>query len=102
MHISNINVPPIIEQLEKDVEKVKEKKKEAVKQQNFEVAAAFRDKERQLLKQLEEEKINWERDLQENRVTVTEEHIAEVVAMMTGVPGETYCQDRGDEVVADA
>ena len=38
------------------------------------------------LKQLEEEKINWERDLQENRVTVTEEHIAEVVAMLTGGP----------------
>ena len=95
VHISNINVPPIIEQLEKDVEEVKEKKKEAVKQQNFEVAAAFRDKERQLLKQLEEEKVNWERDLQENRVTVTEEHIAEVVAMMTGVPVKRIAKTEG-------
>ena len=95
VHISNVNVPPIIEQLEKDVEEVKEKKKEAVKQQNFEVAAAFRDKERQLLKQLEEEKVNWERDLQENRVTVTEEHIAEVVAMMTGVPVKRIAKTEG-------
>jgi len=95
VHISNINVPPIIEQLEKDVEEVKEKKKEAVKQQNFEVAAAFRDKERQLLKQLAEAKVNWERDLQENRVTVTEEHIAEVVAMMTGVPVKRIAKTEG-------
>jgi len=81
--------------LEKDVEEVKEKKKDAVKQQNFEVAAAFRDKERQLLKQLEEEKVNWERDLEENRVTVTEEHIAEVVAMMTGVPVQRIAKTEG-------
>ena len=95
VHISNINVPPIIERLEKDVEEVKEKKKDAVKQQNFEVAAAFRDKERQLLKQLEDEKVNWERDLEENRVTVTEEHIAEVVAMMTGVPVQRIAKTEG-------
>ena len=95
VHISNINVPPIIEQLEIDVEEVKEKKKDAVKQQNFEVAAAFRDKERQLLKQLEDEKVKWERDLEENRVTVTEEHIAEVVAMMTGVPVKRIAKTEG-------
>lgn len=46
----------MIEELEKSVEEIKDKKKEAVKQQNFEVAAAFRDKERQLLSQLEQEK----------------------------------------------
>lgn len=56
VHIANIVVPPVIEELEKSVEEIKDKKKEAVKQQNFEVAAAFRDKERQLLSQLEQEK----------------------------------------------
>lgn len=95
VHISNISVPPIIEELESSVEEVKEQKRDAVKQQNFEVAASFRDKERQLLKVLEEEKERWQRELDENRITVTEEHIAEVVAMMTGVPVKRIAKTEG-------
>ena len=83
VHIANIHVPQVIEELERSVEEIKNKKKEAVKQQNFEVAAAFRDKERQLLAQLEQEKDNWQKELKENRVVVDEESVAEVVAMMT-------------------
>ncbi len=95
VHITNIVVPPVIEELEKEIEGIKGKKKEAVKQQNFEVAAAFRDQERQLLAQLEQEKDKWQKDLQENRVVVDEEGVAEVVAMMTGVPVKRIAKTEG-------
>lgn len=95
VHIANINVPPIIEELEISIEEIKEKKKEAVKQQNFEVAAAFRDRERQLLKSLDDEKEKWQKELEENRITVTEEDVAEVVAMMTGVPVKRIAKTEG-------
>ena len=71
------------------------KKKDAVKQQNFEVAAAFRDEERQLLSSLEQEKEKWQKELQENRIIVDEEHVAEVVAMMTGVPVKRIAKTEG-------
>ena len=95
VHISNINVPPIIEELEKQIEEIKEKKKGAVKAQKFEVAANFRDRERVLLQQLDEEKIKWEQSINENRVNVTEENIAEVVAMMSGVPVKRIARTEG-------
>ena len=86
MHISNIVVPPYIEKLEKQIEAVKEDKQTAVKSQNFELAASYRDNERQLLTDLENAKNKWEKELQEHRETVDEEKVAEVVAMMSGVP----------------
>lgn len=86
VHIANIIVPRSIEELEEQVESKKLEKTAAVKSQNFELAASFRDKERQLLLQLEAAKSKWERDLQEHRETVDEEKVAEVVAMMSGVP----------------
>ena len=86
VHISNIVVPKSIEELETMMENTKKTKLEAVKSQNFELAASFRDKERHLLLQLEAAKAKWEKDLQENREMVGEEQIAEVVAMMSGVP----------------
>lgn len=95
VHIANINVPLAIEKLEKSVEEVKIKKKEAVKQQNFEVAAAFRDEERKMSEKLEAEKEQWQRELSENRITVDEEHVAEVVAMMTGVPVKRIAKTEG-------
>lgn len=95
VHLSNITVPPIIEELEHTLEDMKEKKKEAVKQQNFEVAAAFRDKERQVVADLETEKEKWEKELKFNRVLVDEECVAEVVAMMTGVPVKRIAKTEG-------
>lgn len=95
VHITNINVPPVIEELEKSIEEVKEKKKEAVKQQNFEVAAAFRDKERHMSNLLEMEKERWQKELNENRIVVDEEQVAEVVAMMTGVPVKRIARTEG-------
>ncbi len=94
-HITNIRVPPVIEELESSIEEIKVKKKEAVKQQNFEVAAAFRDKERHLTGVLEEEKDRWQKELSENRIVVDEEHVAEVVAMMTGVPVKRIAKTEG-------
>ncbi|MCD8194417.1 MAG: ATP-dependent Clp protease ATP-binding subunit, partial [Tannerellaceae bacterium] len=86
VHISNIIVPKSIEELEAQIEDTKTEKLAAVKSQNFELAASFRDKERQLLLQLEGAKARWEQELQEHRETVDEEKVAEVVAMMSGVP----------------
>jgi ATP-dependent Clp protease ATP-binding subunit ClpC len=86
MHISNIVVPPYIEELERQIETIKDEKQMAVKSQNFELAASFRDKERQLLSELETAKEKWEREMQEHRETVDEDKVAEVVAMMSGVP----------------
>jgi ATP-dependent Clp protease ATP-binding subunit ClpC len=95
VHILNISVPPIIEELERVLEQVNESKRVAAKQQNFEMAAAFRDKERLLQEELEKQKQSWQKALDENRITVSEEHIAEVVAMMTGVPVKRIAKTEG-------
>ncbi|MCL1934445.1 MAG: ATP-dependent Clp protease ATP-binding subunit [Candidatus Azobacteroides sp.] len=92
MHISNIVVPKTIEELEVQIEAVKQNKLQAVKSQNFELAAGYRDKERQLLLRLESSKTKWEEELQENRQIVDEEKIAEVVAMMSGIPVQRVAQ----------
>lgn len=94
-HITNIHVPQVIEELEASIETIKTKKKEAVKQQNFEVAAAFRDKERQQAALLEQEKEKWQKELNDNPIIVDEEHVAEVVAMMTGVPVKRIAKTEG-------
>ncbi len=94
-HITNIHVPRVIEELEASIESIKAKKKEAVKQQNFEVAAAFRDEERQQAALLEKEKEKWQKELNDNPVVVDEERVAEVVAMMTGVPVRRIAKTEG-------
>lgn len=86
VHISNIIVPKNIEELEQKIEETKSQKMDAVKSQNFELAASFRDKERECISALEAAKARWEKEMQEHRETVDEDKIAEVVAMMSGVP----------------
>ncbi|HAM11475.1 MAG TPA: Clp protease ClpC, partial [Bacteroidales bacterium] len=86
VHISNIVVPEKILSLEKQLEETKKEKMTAVKNQNFEKAASFRDREKDLLDMIEHEKKKWEKELAVNRETVDAEKVAEVVAMMTGVP----------------
>ncbi len=86
VHIANINVPKKIVDLEKQIEKVKQEKIKSVKDQKFEEAAQLRDKEKQLKFEEDKAKELWERDLLKNRETVDETSVAEVVAMMTGVP----------------
>ncbi|MEN8228148.1 MAG: ATP-dependent Clp protease ATP-binding subunit [Bacteroidota bacterium] len=95
VHISNIVVPDQIVDLEQDIEKTKQDKIQAVKNQNFEKAASYRDKEKELLDKLESEKKKWEKELSLNRETVDEEKVAEVVAMMTGVPVQRIAQAEG-------
>ena len=95
VHISNINVPERIIKLEEKIERTKEDKIKAVKSQNFELAANHRDKEKSLLQLLEQEKEEWERELISHRETVTEEKVAEVVSMMSGVPIQRIAQAEG-------
>jgi ATP-dependent Clp protease ATP-binding subunit ClpC len=86
VHINNIHVPEDILKLEAEVEHIKIEKNRVVKSQKYEEAAQLRDKEKKLLEQLETEKQKWEEETKTHRVTVTEEHVADVVAMMTGIP----------------
>jgi ATP-dependent Clp protease ATP-binding subunit ClpC len=95
VHISNIVVPEQIVELEKDIEVTKQDKIQAVKNQNFEKAASYRDKEKELLDKLDSEKKKWEKELSQNREMVDEEKVAEVVAMMTGVPVQRIAQAEG-------
>ncbi|WP_321286344.1 ATP-dependent Clp protease ATP-binding subunit [uncultured Sunxiuqinia sp.] len=95
VHISNINVPDRIVKLEEKIENTREEKIKAVKSQNFEVAANHRDKEKNLLQLLDEEKEAWEKELISHREVVEEEKVAEVVAMMSGVPVQRIAQAEG-------
>ncbi|HYX08394.1 MAG TPA: ATP-dependent Clp protease ATP-binding subunit [Bacteroidales bacterium] len=99
VHISNIVVPQNILLLEKQIEETKKEKIQAVKDQNFEKAAGFRDREKDLLEKLEEEKLHWEQELNKNRETVDAEKVAEVVAMMTGVPVQRIAQAEGTRLL---
>ncbi|MBI5219724.1 MAG: ATP-dependent Clp protease ATP-binding subunit [Bacteroidia bacterium] len=95
VHISNIHVPKNILDLEKQIEVVRTEKLKAIKSQNFELAANFRDKEKHCMEQIELEKQRWQKELSSHRETVTEDHVAEVVAMMTGVPVQRIAQAEG-------
>ena len=99
VHISNINVPEKIVKLEEKIEKTKEDKITAVKSQNFELAANYRDKEKNLLIQLDQEKERWEKELINHRETVDEHKVAEVVAMMSGVPVQRIAQAEGKRLM---
>jgi ATP-dependent Clp protease ATP-binding subunit ClpC len=99
VHISNIVVPEMILSLEKQFEDTKKEKMMAVKNQNFEKAASFRDKEKDLLDLIDQEKKKWEKELAINRETVDAEKVAEVVAMMTGVPVQRIAQTEGTRLL---
>ncbi|CAG5083562.1 ATP-dependent Clp protease ATP-binding subunit [Parvicella tangerina] len=86
VHISNINVPKNIIDIEKKIEDIKEEKTQVVRSQQYEEAAKLRDTERKLIEELEAAKQKWEEESKSHRITVTEENVAEVVAMMTGIP----------------
>ena len=99
VHISNIIVPEKILELEKELEDAKKDKMTAVKNQNFEKAASFRDREKDLLDGIDAEKKKWEKELAVNREIVDEEKVAEVVAMMTGVPVQRIAQTEGTRLL---
>ena len=95
VHLTNITVPKEIEEQEKLIDEMKSLKNEAVRLQNFELAASFRDKEKEYTNQLDILKEEWEKNLKENRETVGDEQIAEVVSMMSGVPVQRMAQAEG-------
>lgn len=95
VHITNVKVPDEIVQLEHDVEEATNKKLEAARAQDFERAATFRDKAQMLSVHLEQAKIQWEQTLEDSRETVDADQVAEVVAMMTGVPVQRIAMAEG-------
>jgi len=86
VHLTNINVPQEILDVEGEIEKLKEQKNDVIKSQQYEKAAELRDNERKLQEQLETAKKKWEEESKNNRVVVTEDNVAEVVSMMCGIP----------------
>lgn len=95
VHVTNIVVPKEIENIEEQIAETNASKLKAAQAQNFESAASFRDKEHRLKLELDEAKRKWEASLNEHRETVDEEKVAEVVAMMTGVPVQRIAQAEG-------
>lgn len=95
VHISNISVPAEIEALEERINQSDQLKFAAVKAQNYEQAAAHRDAAQRQRKELEEAKARWEKELDSHRIPVDAEKVAEVVAMMTGVPVQRIAQAEG-------
>jgi len=99
VHITNIHVPKNILEIEEKIEGVKAEKIQVVKSQRYEEAARLRDKEKQLNEQLDAAKKAWEEETKNNRQTVSEDNVAEVVAMMTGVPMQRIAQNESSKLV---
>jgi len=99
VHITNIKVPKDIVELEHQVEEIKKKKTDLVKSQNFELAANFRDQEKECIRKLDEANKSWQTTLNENRENVTEDDIEQVVAMMTGIPVQRIAQAEGTRLM---
>ncbi|MBK9283456.1 MAG: ATP-dependent Clp protease ATP-binding subunit [Sphingobacteriaceae bacterium] len=99
VHITNINVPQNVLDIEQKIEDIKELKNQVVRSQKYEEAARLRDTEKQLQSQLEAAKKAWEEETKQNRVTVSEDNVAEVVSMMSGVPVQRVNQNEGEKLV---
>jgi ATP-dependent Clp protease ATP-binding subunit ClpC len=100
VHITNIVVPKEIIELEAKLETIKEAKTKAVKTQKYEEAAKLRDDEKNIEKQLEVLQEKWEEESKLHRVTVTEDNVAEVVSMMTGIPVNRIAQAESSKLAA--
>jgi ATP-dependent Clp protease ATP-binding subunit ClpC len=99
VHISNITVPEDILKLEEQIEYIKQEKNRVVKSQKYEEAAQLRDREKKLIDQLERAKRAWEEETKLKRYTVDEQNVAEVVAMMTGIPVMNVSMDEGKKLL---
>jgi ATP-dependent Clp protease ATP-binding subunit ClpC len=99
VHINNIHVPENILKLEEEVEQIKVEKNRVVKSQKYEEAAQLRDKEKKLLEQLENAKAKWEEESKTKRYSVEEDNVAEVIAMMTGIPARRIAQNEGAKLL---
>ncbi len=99
VHLKNIHVPKNIEELEEEIQRVKKQKNEAVTNQDYERAADLRDVESRLVAKLELAREAWEEESKSKRYPVTEENIAEVVAMMTGIPVNRVAQSESKKLI---
>ncbi len=99
VHINNINVPKIITDLEDQIEDVKKEKNRVVKSQKYEEAAQLRDKEKKLIAQLDDEKSRWEEETKTKRYEVNEENVADVIAMMTGIPTKRIAESESAKLL---
>jgi ATP-dependent Clp protease ATP-binding subunit ClpC len=99
VHINNINVPESVLALEEQVEQIKIEKNNVVKSQRYEEAAQLRDREKKLIEQLESAKKQWEEESKTARHIVTEENVADVIAMMTGIPVKKVNINEGEKVL---
>ncbi len=99
VHLKNIHVPSNVLSLEKDIENIKEEKNVVVKSQQYEKAAQLRDTERQLEEQLETARKKWEEESKSMRYPITEEDIAEVIAMSTGIPVKRIAQKESEKLL---
>ena len=98
VHITNINVPKKILQLEEDLQKIQKSKKDVVKKQRYEEAAKLRDTEKKTEAKLIEEQIKWEEKIKNNKELVTENNVAEVVSMICGVPVQRIAQSESSKL----
>ena len=100
VHIKNIDVPAEITELEQRIESVRKDKKAAISEQKFEEAGMYRAEEVKLMDKLEAAKKAWDDNATSNRQEVTEQNVAEVVAMMTGVPVQRIAQNEGNRLMS--
>ncbi len=99
VHLKNIFVPKHIEEMEQQIEDIKEMKNQAVKNQQYENAAELRDQESKMIKQLEDARVNWEEESKTKKYPVDEAAIAEVVSMMTSIPLQKVAQSESKKLV---
>ncbi len=102
VHINNIHVPDEIVKLEESIEEIKKEKIRVVKSQKYEEAAQLRDKEKKLIDQLDKAKAKWEEESKSKRYVVDEDNVAEVIAMMTGIPTKRVAQKEQAKLVGMA
>ena len=99
VHIQNMNVPATIIELESSLDEVRKLKQKSVKEEKFVEAGSYRDQERSIMNKLSSAKKAWETESNANRITVTEQDVAEVVAMMTGVPVQRIAENESTRLL---
>ncbi|MBC8054420.1 MAG: ATP-dependent Clp protease ATP-binding subunit [Sphingobacteriaceae bacterium] len=100
VHLTNIHVPQDIIDIEQKIEEIKVEKNKVVRSQKYEEAAKLRDTEKNLLEELDRAKTSWEAETRTKRYTVTEDNVAEVVSMMTGIPVQRVGQTDSMKLLA--
>lgn len=95
VHLQHVKIPQAILDIQKEIETTQEKKQAAVKNQNFELAASFRDRQTELEQTLKNEQEKWQKGDADEKVEISEEDIAGVVSMMTGVPVQRMQEAEG-------